>query len=87
MLLVDSPTGQRYNGNMLDESEKDEESFRTLLFQWSARASVIALGMVIPTLIGVGLDRLLGTVVLFAVVGVILGMAAGFWQLIKIAKG
>ncbi|MCL2005281.1 MAG: AtpZ/AtpI family protein [Planctomycetaceae bacterium] len=69
---------------MSDES--GDESFRSLMFQWSARASVIAIGMVIPTIIGVGLDRLFGTVVLFAVIGVIIGMASGFWQLIRIAS-
>jgi len=42
--------------------------------------------MVIPAIIGVGLDRLFGTVVLFAILGVILGMALGFWQLIKFAS-
>jgi F0F1-type ATP synthase assembly protein I len=47
---------------------------------------VIAFGMVVPAVIGIWLDRLLGTVVLFAILGTILGMALGFWQLLKIAK-
>jgi len=64
----------------------NDPSFYAFLYQWAARASVIALEMVVPTIIGVGLDRLFGTVVLFAILGVILGMALGFWQLIKIAK-
>jgi len=66
-------------------SENNDHSFYALLFQWSARASVIAFEMVIPAALGVGLDRLCGTVVLFAILGAILGMALGFWQLIKIA--
>ena len=67
-------------------SENDEPSFHALLFQWSARASGIALEMVVPAVIGVGLDRLFGTVVLFAILGAISGMALGFWQLLKIAR-
>lgn len=73
---------------MLKESNGDgnDPSFQTLLHQWAARTSVIALEMVIPAVIGVGLDRLFGTVALFAVLGVALGMTLGFWQLIKIAQ-
>jgi len=63
----------------------NEPSFHALLYQWAARSSVIALEMVIPAVIGVGLDRLFGTVVLFAILGVIFGMALGFWQLIRFA--
>jgi F0F1-type ATP synthase assembly protein I len=63
----------------------DEPHFYAVLYQWSVRASTIALEMVIPAVIGVGLDRLCGTVVLFAILGVFLGMALGFWQLLKIA--
>ena len=42
--------------------------------------------MVVPAIIGVGLDRLFGTVVFFAIIGVILGVVLSFWQLIKIAQ-
>lgn len=63
----------------------DEPNFYIHLYQWSVRASMIAFEMVIPAVLGAGLDQLCGTVVLFAIVGAILGMALGFWQLIKIA--
>jgi len=73
---------------MLNESGDNggDPSFYAHLYQWAARASAIALEMVVPAILGIGLDRLLGTVALFAILGVILGMALGFWQLIKIAK-
>lgn len=60
--------------------------FRAALYQWSARMSGIAFEMVIPALIGIGLDQFCGTVVLFTLLGVVLGMVLGFWQLIKIAS-
>ena len=63
----------------------NDPSFHALMYQWAARSSGIALGMVVPAVIGVGLDRLLGTVVLFAILGTILGLALAFWQLIRIA--
>ena len=63
----------------------DESNENVILYQWAAQASVIALEMVIPAAIGVGLDRLFGTVILFALLGAVLGMTLGFWQLIKIA--
>jgi F0F1-type ATP synthase assembly protein I len=63
----------------------DDSSFSALLYQWSVRVSVIALEMVIPAVVGVGLDRLFGTKVLFVILGIFLGMALGFWQLLKLA--
>jgi len=77
---------------MLEESNSEQSngsgndpSFHALMYQWAAQGSAIALGMVIPAIIGVGIDRLFDTVALFAILGAILGMALGFWQLIKIA--
>ena len=76
-----------YNAGMSNESGNNGgDPFYAQAYQWAARASAIALEMVVPALLGIGLDRLLGTVALFAIVGVILGMALGFWQLIKIAR-
>jgi F0F1-type ATP synthase assembly protein I len=80
--LVDGNTATEYNASMSD----GDPSFHALLFQWSARASAIAMEMVVPAVIGIGLDRLCGTVALFAILGVIFGMALGFWQLLKLAK-
>ena len=67
------------------KADGDEPSFHALLYQWAARSSAIALEMVLPAVIGVGLDRLCGTVVLFAILGAVFGMTLGFWHLIKIA--
>ena len=72
--MIDVP-----NGN-------DGDSFYAALYRWAAQVPVIALEMVIPAALGVGLDRLCGTVVLFAILGTALGMALGFWQLLKLAS-
>ena len=69
-----------------DGSSNNDSTFRTALYQWSARISVISLEMVIPAVIGIGLDQFCNTVVLFAVLGTFLGMVLGFWQLLTIAK-
>jgi len=67
-------------------SDSDDPSLYAHLYQLSVQISTIAIGMVIPALLGVWLDRLLGTVALLTVLGVFLGMALGFWQLLKIAR-
>ena len=68
-------------------NNNDSDShFLTVLYQWSARMSGIALELVIPAAIGVWLDRLCGTVVLFAILGTFLGMALVFWHLVKLAN-
>ena len=80
---VDAPDSHGYNANMPDS---DDPSLYAHLYQWSARISTIAIEMVIPALIGIWLDQLMGTVVLLTIFGVFLGMALGFWQLLKIAN-
>ena len=67
-------------------NNNDDTNFYALLHLWAARSSSVAFGMVIPALLGVWLDRQLGTVALFAILGVILGMVLAFWQLFKFAK-
>jgi hypothetical protein len=80
---VDNFNTHGYNAGMSDDGDP---SLYAHLYQWSARISTIAIEMVIPALIGIWLDRLMGTVVLLTIFGVFLGMALGFWQLVKIAR-
>ena len=65
--------------------DNSDAAFRVLLLQWAVRTSSVSFGLVITILIGVWLDRLFGTVALFAIIGVIVGMALAFWQLIRFA--
>ena len=69
----------------LNNNDSDAQ-FRTTLFQWSVRTSGVALEMVVFAAIGIGLDWFCGTVALFTLLGTILGMALGFWQLFQFAK-
>ncbi|MDR0391635.1 MAG: AtpZ/AtpI family protein [Planctomycetaceae bacterium] len=52
----------------------------------AARISGIGVEMVVPVLLGVGLDYWLGTVVIFAIIGAICGTILAFRQLIKISN-
>ena len=46
----------------------------------------IAFMMVVPALFGFWLDNWLGTVAVFMFLGVILGVVAGVWQLVKLVQ-
>jgi len=53
--------------------------------EWAARVTAISLEMVLPGLLGFWLDRTLGTVMVFLVLGVILGMTVGMMHLVRLA--
>jgi F0F1-type ATP synthase assembly protein I len=53
---------------------------------WSSEAISIAAEMVVPGLIGLWIDRKLGTVMLFLVLGVALGMTLGLIHLVRLTK-
>lgn len=46
----------------------------------------IALETVVPLLLGLWLDRKLGTVLVFLVLGGALGMGLGLWHLVRLTK-
>jgi hypothetical protein len=54
--------------------------------QWVARLTTISLEMALPGLGGFWLDQWLGTRVVFLIVGVIVGFAAGMWHLVQLTK-
>ncbi len=53
---------------------------------WSARVTTIAMEMVIPGVIGIWIDRKLGTVMVFVVLGIILGMTVGIIHLVRLGE-
>ncbi|GHT14684.1 hypothetical protein FACS1894170_11870 [Planctomycetales bacterium] len=67
------------------EEDGDNFSSMSALYAWSARTSGIAIEMVVPAVAGFGIDQLCGTVAIFTIIGTILGVGLGFWQLVKLA--
>jgi hypothetical protein len=57
-----------------------------LAMQWVSKITAIAMEMALPGLAGYWIDQRLGTKIVFLLLGMILGFAIGFWQLIKLAK-
>lgn len=61
----------------------DGRSSIAAAFGWVSRITTVAVGMVVPGLVGFWIDRRLGTLVLFTVVGFGLGMTVGIVQLVR----
>lgn len=55
-------------------------------YAWATRISGIGFEMALPAFLGLWLDRKLGTVALFLILGTFIGMGIGFLQLLRIAK-
>ena len=53
---------------------------------WSSRITAISLGMGLPGLFGYWIDKQLGTEPVFLILGVVLGLTSGLWQLVKLAE-
>ena len=69
-----------------DSKQDDDRSSLALGYAKAARVFSIGIEMVIPILLGVWLDWKLGTVVLFLLLGVALGMGIAVMQLVRIAQ-
>lgn len=70
----------------MDNLPDDQSSYANAMV-WVSRITSISMEMVIPGLIGYYLlDRWLGTKVVFLILGLILGLVGGIWQLIKLTK-
>jgi ATP synthase protein I len=66
--------------------QRDDRSPFALASEWSARMTSISLELVVPTLIGYWLDRRLGTLPLFLIVGVALGFVTATLSLMRLMK-
>ena len=62
----------------------DGRSPMAVAYQWAWRIMTVSLEMVVPGLVGVALDRWLGTLVVFTLLGFAFGLTAGVWHLIKL---
>ena len=69
----------------LVDKPRDDRSPLALAYGWAVRITSISLEMVVPGLIGLWIDRQLGTVLLFLVLGVIVGVTTGMLHLVRLA--
>lgn len=70
----------------MDNSPDDRSAYANAM-QWVSRITAISMEMVLPGVIGYYLiDSWLGTKVVFLILGLILGLVGGIWQLIKLTK-
>lgn len=68
------------------ERSPDDRSAIAAAFAWSTQITTVALEMVLPAAIGYWLDQRLGTVVVFVILGAILGMAASLTHLLQMTS-
>lgn len=54
--------------------------------EWTSRVTTICVEMVLPAVAGLWLDRQLGTVMVFLLLGIVLGMTVGMIQLLRLAS-
>jgi F0F1-type ATP synthase assembly protein I len=66
-------------------NSSDDRSPLAQAISWSSRITMTSLETVLPALVGHWLDLRLGTGVVFAVLGALVGMAVGMTHLIRIA--
>ena len=64
----------------------DDRSPLAKAYQWSARIMVVALEMVLPGLVGLWIDRQIGSVFVFLLIGLALGCTGGIWHLIRMTN-
>lgn len=64
----------------------DDPSPIAVAYLWASRIIVVALEMVLPGLAGYWLDQRLGTVVLFMLIGFVLGSTAAIIHLVQVTR-
>lgn len=66
--------------------DDDQRSLIAKAWGWGYQAMSISLEMVVPALLGLWIDRLIGTLPLFLILGAAFGMIAGMVHLVQFAK-
>jgi hypothetical protein len=64
----------------------DDRSPIAVAYQWASRIIVVALEMVLPGMAGLWLDKQLGTIVLFMLIGFGLGCTAAVMHLVQMTR-
>ncbi len=68
------------------DDRNDERSLLAKAWGWGYQTIAISLEMVVPALLGLGVDRWLGTLPAGVILGAIFGMVAGMVHLVQFAK-
>ena len=64
----------------------DDRSAMAIALGWVSRITTLSVVMVAPGILGYVVDRQLGTVALFTIVGMALGMVLGMWSLLRATR-
>ena len=72
--------------NSLVSDSKDDRSAPVKAYARASEVIVVAGSMVIPGLLGLGLDKLLATQAVFTIVGFGLGLILGIWRLVNLSS-
>ena len=70
---------------LLVSESKDDRSPSVKAYAMASQVIAIAGTMVVPGLIGLGIDRWLETRAVFTIVGFGLGLVVGVWQIMKLS--
>jgi len=70
----------------MDRHPQDDRSAISLAYAWATRVMVIAAEMVVPGIVGVWIDRKLGTLLVFALAGFALGITLAIMHLVRMTK-
>jgi len=70
----------------MPEKPSDERPPMAVAIEWSAQITTIGLEMALPAIGGFFLDRRLGTLPLFLILGAMAGLAISFFHILQIAK-
>ena len=70
----------------MNDPPSDDRSPMAVAYAWAWRVTTISMEMVIPGLVGLAVDRWLGSVVAFTILGFAAGMTLGIWHLVKLGS-
>lgn len=66
------------------DPQSDDRSPIAKAYHWSSLVVTVCLEMIVPGLVGLWVDRQLGTWVVFGVLGFAIGMTVGIWHLLRL---
>ncbi len=70
----------------MDRPPADDRSALSLAWGWATRIIAVAATMVVPALLGAWIDQKLGTIAVFMLIGLAMGVTMAILQLMRIVK-